>query len=129
MHAPEVEAEGLLRLASSNQARDADDVAVEGSSVGTRRGDESEGNMVMLPSQCNLPDVVEVGEDERLFPLETARDDVLGVLVRERVALLELQVGLEEELLVVCRWPSGHEVSFRGTRSALAKQRRAKTHQ
>lgn len=50
----------------------------------------------------HAPNKVEVGEDERLLELEPTRDDVLGVLVSKRVALLELEVLLEQELLVVC---------------------------
>jgi hypothetical protein len=48
------------------------------------------------------PDKVEIGEDERLFRLEAAGDNILCVLEREGVALLELERRLEEEFLVVC---------------------------
>ena len=55
----------------------------------------------------DAPNKVEVGEDERLVELEAARNDVLGVLVRKAVALLELEVRLEQELLVVCEREDG----------------------
>jgi hypothetical protein len=42
-----------------------------------------------------MPDVVEVGEDEGLLGVESARDDVLGVLVGEPVAFLQRQALLE----------------------------------
>lgn len=46
------------------------------------------------------PHVVEVGEDEGLVDVETAGDDVLGVLHGELVALLQRQV-LPQVLLIV----------------------------
>lgn len=55
----------------------------------------------------HAPDVVKVGEDEGLLGLESASNDILGILEGEGVALLELELGLEEELLVVCQWSEG----------------------
>jgi hypothetical protein len=55
----------------------------------------------------DAPNIIEIREDERLLRLESARNHVLCVLKRERVALLEFQLRLEQELLVVCeRRPS-----------------------
>lgn len=48
------------------------------------------------------PDKVKVGEDEGLIRVEPERDDVLCVPECKLVALLELEVRLEQELLVVC---------------------------
>jgi len=45
--------------------------------------------------RVQMPDVVEVGEDEGLLGVESARDDVLGVLVGEPVAFLQRQALLE----------------------------------
>lgn len=47
-------------------------------------------------------DIVEIREDERLLRVEPKRNDIPRVLLRKSLALLELEVELEQELLVVC---------------------------
>jgi hypothetical protein len=49
-------------------------------------------------------DVVVVAEDERLLQLETDGNDILGVLFRESVGLIDFELVLEEEFLVI--WSS-----------------------
>jgi len=51
--------------------------------------------------RVHVPDVIEVGEDKGGVDIEAARDDVFGVFVPEPVAVLKLQLRLEEEFLVV----------------------------
>mmetsp|Transcript_68938 Transcript_68938/g.166683 ORF Transcript_68938/g.166683 Transcript_68938/m.166683 type:complete len:219 (-) Transcript_68938:313-969(-) len=70
------------------EAEDALDLVVRG------------GLLYLEDVRVHVPDVVEVGEDERLRDVEAARDDVLCVLEGEAVALLQLEV-LPQELLVV----------------------------
>jgi len=48
----------------------------------------------------NAPDVVDIRKDESLGDIESARDDVLGILFTEPIRLLERHV-FEEELLIV----------------------------
>jgi hypothetical protein len=72
------EAERRARLAVRDLARDLGDVAVE-----------------------RAADVIVVAEDERLLTLEADCDDVLGVLDRKRLGLLDLERRLEQELFVV----------------------------
>lgn len=50
----------------------------------------------------NAPDEIEIREDERLLQLKATGNNVRRVLVRKLVALLKLEVRLEEELLVIC---------------------------
>ena len=44
----------------------------------------------------------EVGKNKGLFRVESASNNILSVLSRESDAVLQLQVGLEQELFVVC---------------------------
>jgi hypothetical protein len=54
----------------------------------------------------------QVGKDKGLLGLESAGNDILGVLARELDALLQLQVGLEQELFVIYR-NTRHKTCFR----------------
>jgi len=49
------------------------------------------------------PDVVVITEDERLLQLKTDCDNVFGVLLRERVGLIDFELMLEEKFLVIWR--------------------------
>lgn len=48
-----------------------------------------------------LPDMHEIGENEGFLGVESTSNDILGVLSRELDALFQLEVGLEQELLVI----------------------------
>lgn len=48
-----------------------------------------------------VPDVVKIREDEGLLELESASNDVSGVLESERVDLFQLEIRLEQELLII----------------------------
>ena len=58
------------------------------------------GNLRNIPVE--LPSyVVIITEYERLLQLETDSDNVFGVLLRERVGLIDFELVLEEKFLVI----------------------------
>jgi len=78
LHSRVVKTEGRLGLRDSDLTGDLGNVLVELS-----------------------PDVIVVAEDERLLRFETDGNNVFGVLLRESVGLLDLELVLEEEFLVI----------------------------
>lgn len=58
----------------------------------------SNSNYIVVERTSN---VVQVREDESLFELETASDDVPSILEGELLDIFQFEVWLEEELLVV----------------------------
>jgi hypothetical protein len=55
-----------------------------------------------IDNDPHLPDVVQIREDEGLLEVETTSDDVLSVLISELVDFVQLELGLHQELFVVC---------------------------
>ena len=94
-----VEAKGSLALVVRNSPSDLQDVSVESTAeVVPRKSDQV---LPQLDMKACSPDVIEIGEDKGLLQVEATGDNVFGVFVSELVNLVQLELGLHQELLVV----------------------------